>query len=82
MSATVLRAGLTSLHRVPAANRNVVLRELATRIDLGQGMPMTLCLPGTSNDPIKKIAPPNRSSEGRTQWCPGKDSNLHIFKGY
>lgn len=79
-----LRLGLASLNRVPEANRNLVLRELATRIDLGQGLPMTLHLrlPGTSNDPIKKIVPPNQGSEGRTQWCPGKDSNLHIFKGY
>ena len=64
------RAGLAALHLVPEANRNLVLRELATRIDLGQGLPMTLHLrlAGTSND-LKKIAPPNRSSGGRTQWC-------------
>ena len=72
-----LRVGLASLHRVPEANRNLVLRELATRIDLGQGLPMTLhlLLPGMSNDPIKKNVPSNRGSEGRTQWCAGGDSN-------
>ena len=72
-----LRAGLASLHRASEADRNHILRELIPRIEIAHGMPMTLHLrlPGPIHEGIKKNVPPNLSSEGRTFWCAGGDSN-------
>ena len=80
-----LRAAMLNLPKAEPLVQKGLLRDLVSRIDLGRDRDITLHLKfGSRNggSPEKNFPPNHRGSEGSTSWCPGKDSNLHIFKGY
>ena len=80
-----LKGALVRLRTASPAEQKYVLRDLIAGVELGRDRDISLHLKlGSPNggSPKKNFPPNRRGSEGSTSWCPGKDSNLHVFKGH